>query len=67
MTDDKRPGIGLLLIVVSAALFWGSAAGCVGYAYARHNETQAIKSACQELITYGWNVSIRECVKDLRP
>jgi len=67
MTERKCPGLGLLLVAVSAAVFWGGTAGCVWYAYARHQETTAIHGACEELIAHGWEISAPDCVTSLRP
>ena len=66
-SGPKKTGQGLLIILLTCGLFWGSAAGCVGYAIGRHQETAAIKRACDMMISYGWEISQTECVKGLRP
>ena len=66
-SERKSPGLGFLIIVASAAVFYGGAAACVGYGIARHEETVGIKGACEEMITNGWDISLKQCIKDLRP
>lgn len=59
--------MGLLLVVVSALVFWGGSAACIGYGVGRYHETASLTAACNTLIEYGWDVAVKDCIRDLRP
>jgi len=65
--ERRRPGIGLLIVLITSFLFWGSALSGVLYVQHRHQETKAIELACEKMVEYGWKISPRECIKELRP
>ena len=65
--QKRNPGLGLLLMLLTSAIFWGSVASCAGYMIRSHQENAAIRLACEKLLEYGWEVSMDECVKELRP
>lgn len=65
--ERRRPGIGLMIVLITCFLFWGSVALFVTYSIDRHQETKAIEMACEKMIEYGWAIRLSDCIEELRP
>lgn len=68
MSNRKRSDIGLIIILMTAFIFWG-AVGVLVSQTVRQARTNAAnpKDTCKKLIEYGWDVEQSECVQALLP
>lgn len=62
-----RPGIGLLLIFVTALLFWGACFTIIKSSYDYAIEARAYWRVCAQLQEYGHrDMTVEECVREFQ-